>query len=299
VGSAFTFTLSFETAGAIPPEVQARSAGLSLSQVTEQFAGKTVLVVEDNEVNREVVRRFLERLGCTPVVVHDGQAALDACSRQDFDLVLMDVQMPVMDGLEATRELRRREAGTGRRTPIVALTASAMSGELNRCLASGMDGLLTKPIEVSRLREALKEYVGIPEDEQDAPTDDDMRPSGADAAAQHSSTGPPIDLIRLRALVGEDDEFVRELCQAFVGTTEEILPRLERAIASGDRSVLATAAHKLKGGSQSICAERIAWLALALERGAPSRSLQELNVTLGDLRRAIAHCVEFLNDVVH
>jgi two-component system, sensor histidine kinase and response regulator len=265
----------------------------------EQFSGATVLVVEDNAVNREVARRFLERLGCTPVVVPDGKAALEACALRDFDLILMDVQMPVMDGLEATRELRRREADTGTRTPVVALTASAMSGELSRCLSAGMDGLLTKPIEVARLREVLKQYVGGPEEETDAvSTPDDVR-TDADEAAATTPAGPPIDLSRLRALIGEDDEFVRELCQAFVSTTDEILPRVEKAVATGDRATLASAAHKLKGGSQSICAERIAVLALALERGAPSRTLQELSVLLADLRQEIARCVEFLRDTVH
>ena len=115
------------------------------------------------------------------------------------------------------------------------------------------------------------------------------------AALAHGS----IDLSRLRALIGEDDDFVRELCQAFVSTTDEILPRIEKAVATGDRATLASAAHKLKGGSQSICAERIAVLALALERGAPSRTLQELSVLLADLRQEIARCVEFLRDTVH
>ncbi len=143
-----------------------------------------MLVVEDNEVNREVARRFLERLGCTPVLVTDGKAALDACSSRDFDLILMDVQMPVMDGLEATYELRRRETGTGRRTPIVALTASAMSGELSRCLSAGMDGLLTKPVEVARLREVLVQYVGAPDEETDDVTSpDDERADAQEAGA--------------------------------------------------------------------------------------------------------------------
>ena len=86
---------------------------------------------------------------------------------------------------------------------------------------------------------------------------------------------------------------------AFISTTDEILPKLEKALAAGDRAELATAAHKLKGGSQSICAERIAVLALALERGAPSRTLQELNALLSDLRNAVAQCVEYLRDAVH
>jgi CheY-like chemotaxis protein len=109
-------------------------------------------------VNREVARRILERLGFQVDLAPDGQAALDACAARRFDLILMDVQMPVMDGLTATRELRKRETG-GQRTPIVALTASAMSGELSRCLAAGMDGLLTKPLEVERLRDVLTRHV--------------------------------------------------------------------------------------------------------------------------------------------
>ena len=299
VGSTFTFTLSLETAAAAPTEAPAATGAAALREGSEQFAGSVVLVVEDNEVNREVARRFLERLGCTPVVVADGKAALEACALQSFDLVLMDVQMPVMDGLEATRELRRREAATSTRTPIVALTASAMTGELNRCLTAGMDGLLTKPIEVARLREVLERYVGTPEAQSDAVTPEND-PDGADRdGAPSPPAGAPIDMTRLRALIGEDDEFVRELCQAFLGTTEELLPELERALASGDRAALAAAAHKLKGGSQSICAERIAGLALSLERDAPLRSLQELGATLNELQRAIAHCLEFLRDLVH
>ena len=127
------------------------------------------------------------------------------------------------------------------------------------------------------------------------PTDNER---GGEAGAT-TSAGAPIDMSRLRALIGEDEDFIRELCQAFVNTTDEILPQLEKAVATGDRTTLAAAAHKLKGGSQSICAERIAALALTLERGAPSRTPQELNTLLADLRQAIARCVEYLRDAVY
>jgi len=299
VGSAFTFTLAFETTLPTLVEVPVSSDDGSISDVAEQFSGASVLVVEDNEVNREVARRFLERLGCKPVTVPDGKAALEACGLRDFDLILMDVQMPVMDGLEATRELRRREAGSGTRTPIVALTASAMSGELSRCLSAGMDGLLTKPFEVARLREVLRQYVGAGVEETDDMSSIDDDGPGASETGGTKPAGSPIDMSRLRALIGEDDDFIRELCQAFVSTTDDILPKLEKALATGDRATLASAAHKLKGGSQSICAERIAGLAFALERGAPTRTLQELNGLLADLRQEITRCVEYLGDAVH
>ncbi len=115
-----------------------------------------MLVAEDNIVNQRVTRRFLERLGCKVELADNGLRACELCAGSNFDLVLMDVQMPVMDGLTATREIRR--AQSGRRTPIVALTASAMTDELDRCLAAGMDGLLTKPLQPLRLREILDRH---------------------------------------------------------------------------------------------------------------------------------------------
>jgi two-component system, sensor histidine kinase and response regulator len=249
-----------------------------------------VLVVEDNEVNREVALRFLERLGCAATAVGHGQAALDACAEREFSLILMDVQMPVMDGLTATRELRRREKG-GRRTPIVALTASAMSGELNRCLAAGMDGLLTKPLEVARLREVLQQYVATPlVAEPEAPVEqrNDAPVNGA----------TPVDITRLRALIGEDEEFVRELCHAYISTADDGVGQIDRALETRDRAALAAAAHKLKGGSQSICAEQVARLAQQLERGASDQPIPTLDATAGELRRAVARCREFLHDAL-
>jgi len=127
------------------------------SEARRQFEA-AVLVVEDNAVNQQVAKRFLERLGCTVLAVDDGAKAIDACATRRFDIIFMDVQMPVMDGLSATREIRRREAGSYR-TPIIALTASAMTDELDRCLAAGMDELLTKPLESARLCDTLARYL--------------------------------------------------------------------------------------------------------------------------------------------
>jgi CheY-like chemotaxis protein len=116
-----------------------------------------VLLVEDNIVNQRVARRFLERLDCEVEVVDDGAQAVAVCGRRRYGLILMDMQMPVMDGLEATRRIRASEAG-GARTPIVALTADAMSGTLERCLAAGMDDYLTKPLDAARLSAVIKRF---------------------------------------------------------------------------------------------------------------------------------------------
>jgi len=117
--------------------------------------GKRVLVAEDNAVNQRVAARLLEKMGHAVLVVSDGDAALTALECERFDLVLMDVQMPGMDGLEATMKLRQREAGTGRRVPVIALTAHAMKGDRELCLAAGMDGYLSKPVQAEDMRRVV------------------------------------------------------------------------------------------------------------------------------------------------
>jgi CheY-like chemotaxis protein len=121
------------------------------------YSGR-VLVVDDNVVNQRVARRFLERLGCRVEVAEDGAQAVAAHASKTYNLILMDMQMPVMDGLEATRRIRASEAGETR-TPIVALTADAMTGTLDRCLSAGMDDYLTKPLDVARLQGMLDVFM--------------------------------------------------------------------------------------------------------------------------------------------
>lgn len=118
---------------------------------TEPAKGMRVLVAEDNPVNQKLISRLLEKRGYEVVIVGNGHDAVDAYERSNFDLVLMDVQMPGMDGMEATTEIREREIGTTRHQRIIALTAHAMKGDMERCLAAGMDGYLSKPIRVQEL----------------------------------------------------------------------------------------------------------------------------------------------------
>ncbi|MGC4054527.1 MAG: response regulator [Paludibaculum sp.] len=127
----------------------------SLEAPGHEALGLKVLVAEDNPVNQMVARRFLDKLGCTYEVAHNGQAVLDAFTQTAYDLVLMDCQMPVMDGYETAIELRRLE-GAERHVPIVAMTASALKGDRERCLAAGMDDYVSKPIQLVQLAEVLR-----------------------------------------------------------------------------------------------------------------------------------------------
>ncbi|HVS35985.1 MAG TPA: response regulator [Gemmataceae bacterium] len=120
-----------------------------------------ILLVEDNLINQKVASRMLEKQGHTVVIANNGKEALAMLAVQNFDAVVMDVQMPEMDGLEATAAIRAGEQGTGRRLPILALTAHAFAGDRERCFQAGMDGYVAKPVQSAQLLAALAEVIGL------------------------------------------------------------------------------------------------------------------------------------------
>jgi signal transduction histidine kinase/ligand-binding sensor domain-containing protein/CheY-like chemotaxis protein len=153
-GSTFHFTIAAASAAPPGPEGTPPAAPPAETEIPLP-AGLHVLLAEDNIVNQKLARRMLEKAGCAVVCAVDGSQAVEACARDRFDVVLMDVQMPHMDGLEATAELRRREAISGGHLPIIALTANVMQGDRERCLAAGMDGFVGKPMKRPELLRAI------------------------------------------------------------------------------------------------------------------------------------------------
>jgi len=131
----------------------------SLQDARDPATVLRILLVEDNPVNQRLETRLLEKRGHRVVLAANGREALDALEKESFDLVLMDVQMPEMDGFEATAAIREREKASGVRLPVIALTAHAMKDDRERCLAAGMDDYLTKPIQPRELHELLENYV--------------------------------------------------------------------------------------------------------------------------------------------
>jgi two-component system, sensor histidine kinase and response regulator len=258
-------------------------SSLAAEKVPGHYRGR-VLVAEDNIVNQQVTRRFLQRLGCKVEVADNGLRAVEFCAQSDFDLVLMDMQMPIMDGLTACREIRRAEAGQ-RRVPILALTASSMTDELHRCLAAGMDGLLTKPLQPQRLREMLDRH-GL----------GDPRAAGRDATSTHPLRvlAPALDIERLQILVGDDPQFMAELCRTFMASSSRLIVELRRAISVEDRAHLKALAHKLKGGAGSVCARRITDLSLALERTAMVEPFAELAGVVEQIQATLDECASVI-----
>ena len=218
---------------------------LVASEVKRAYTGR-VLLVEDNAINQRVARRFLERLGCEVQVVGDGQQAVDAFQRNSYGFILMDMQMPVMDGIEATRRIREIEAGH-RHTPIVALTANAMMGTLERCLEAGMDDYLTKPLDISRLQDVLDRFMELR-------TQRSTSPRSIAHAAGHVDDALKA---RLQEIAGDDEEFAAELVSAFIMGGEESILEMRAAAHRQDLDQLSRAAHKLKGASNNLHIDRL------------------------------------------
>jgi two-component system, sensor histidine kinase and response regulator len=259
---------------------------LTQPRAMERFAGH-VLLVEDNFVNQKVAVRFLERLGCTVEVAGNGAEGVAACQERHFDIVLMDLQMPVMDGMTATRKIREWE--TSGHIPIIALTANAMTGDRELCEAAGMDGYLTKPIEVERLRNILAKF-GL--EKPDAAAMNDVAP-----VANHSVAGAaPVNLGEFQRLTDGDQAFAQELVSTFILSGEQQLTEIAAALAENDGAALAKAAHKLRGASANIHARGLTSLAERLEIDSAAADTQTLDQDNARLRREFDRVKAFLTD---
>ena len=212
-----------------------------------------VLVADDNPANRLLAARILEKRGHLVLQAGDGREALTAAEREPLDIVVMDAQMPEMDGLQATRQIRAREKTTQTHLPIIALTASAMSGDRERCLAAGMDGYIPKPINAQELL-TLVETLGA--QVRSAKVSDQRGPEG----------GVPFDFRAALARLEGDVEIFKEQVVFFLRDAPALLVDIQEAFAVGDAGKLRTAAHRLKGLAASFDATAVTERAFDLEQ---------------------------------
>ena len=227
-----------------------------------------ILLAEDNTVNQKVALKLLERMGYRADVAANGLEVLEALQRQSYDLILMDVQMPDMDGLEASRVIHEGWS-TEQRPRIVAMTANAMQGDREECLAAGMDDYLTKPIQVKALQEAL-ERAGRWAKKRTLPLEQsgEVAPLTADTESQIllDSALDPVVLSELRQFQGQGEpDIVQELAEAFQFETPPLLEALRQAVAQGQPEQLKRVAHNLKGSSYNLGARTMAMLSTELE----------------------------------
>ncbi len=226
-----------------------------------------ILLAEDNLVNQKLASLLLEKCGHQVHVVGDGKQAVEAWLAGEFDLILMDVQMPIMDGFEATAEIRRIQAETGRRTPIVAMTAHAMKGDRERCLEAGMDDYVTKPINAKVLYEAIERVmteVDSPQEVLDRPV---IQPAEqVEEVAEVEALPLPVeeepvelklvDYAGALANVGGDHNLLVTLIRVFMEDSQRLLTDMKDALADQDGPKLQRSAHSMKGSFGYFAAEK-------------------------------------------
>ena len=257
----------------------------SLAGASSQTTPLSLLLVEDNETNQMLAVTLLEKAGHAVATASNGKDALDILSEQRFDAILMDVQMPEMDGLEATRRIREGERTTGGHTPIIAMTASALMGDRERCLHAGMDAYLSKPILAVELYQALADFAGGkpgPGPADSAAGGDSRIDAPADAIADHKRAGEnrpavTVDKAALLARVGGREDRLRMIVQVFVNESAGLMARIEDAIRTGDGPGLKQAAHSLKGAVGIFSVPRIVTLAQSLESLGQAADFREAN----------------------
>jgi two-component system, sensor histidine kinase and response regulator len=250
-----------------------------------------ILIAEDNAVNRTLVTKILEKRGHNIVAVENGRAAVDGVvaaigSRRPFDVVVMDIQMPIMDGLEATGAIRDREATLGGRTPIVALTAHAMSGDRERCLEAGMTAYLVKPLQPQQLIETVESLA------QAAPAAGEPGPERPQEIEAQSPPGVKerdeiVDEADALKLAGGDRALMRELAQVFLTELPDKLSSLRTAAAAGDAEQIRLAAHALKGSTAAVGGRAASDASSRVEHLGRSGNVEASREALADLEAAL------------
>jgi PAS domain S-box-containing protein len=260
-GSTFTLAIPLKAARA-PVQAERPAAPVPREDVR-------ILLAEDNEVNQLVAQRLLAKLGYPNVTVaFTGREAVEACRTTRFDLVLMDCQMPVMDGWDAARALRQQ----GMTAPIVAFTASATSGDRDRCLAAGMDDYLTKPVEMAVLADKLQRWLGEPAEV----------PADADAPVEAGNALPDFDATAVAERFYGDLELFQQAREIFLRQTRQ---QLASAAAISDALELTRLAHRIRGSAATLGSARLAALCQRLEEGAQGMTAEEMR---SGVREAVA-----------
>jgi signal transduction histidine kinase/ligand-binding sensor domain-containing protein/DNA-binding response OmpR family regulator len=255
-------------------------------RIRELLEHQRILLAEDNLVNQKVACQTLEKIGYKVDVVSNGAEAVAAWETGRYHIILMDCQMPVMDGYHATREIRRRERGSTH-IPIIALTADAMHGAEQQCREAGMDDYLTKPLDRTRLSETIVRHLASA-----AP--------GTSVAANTASLPPrlaadaPVDWKSFMKLTDGDQTFADELVQVFIDSGDAALLEIRAALERGDLAAIGSVAHSFKGSSASIHAQSASAAAGRLEAAARAGAVDQISGLEQQLRQEVGLVMEFL-----
>ncbi len=252
-----------------------------------------LLIVEDNPVNRQVALHQLQGFGYAAEAVTNGREALEALAGANYDLILMDCQMPEMDGYETTAEIRRRE-GHLRHTPIIAITAHAFAEDRERCLNAGMDDYLSKPVEPVILQSAIARWLGVSPSRQSAASRSD---ASAVPGKLLTNIMKPAVVIALREGLeeGKPDPVV-EMLKLFCDNTQSALAALKDALEKSDALTIQRTAHSLKGSSDVIGFQQLAAISSELEQKAVGGSLHGVEILINQIQCELQHVHKAIED---
>ncbi|GAB6059074.1 hypothetical protein JCM31598_21910 [Desulfonatronum parangueonense] len=329
-GSTFSFTIVLgEAASTRTPHADSDSTSkvpkiASLRPISEKASGqgkKRILLAEDNQVNQLVALKILERLGYRADVAVNGREALDALAKQPYDLVLMDLQMPVMDGLEAVKRIRVLETGEHDRgpadamrssdfqslhpenigIPVIALTAHAMQGDREVCIKAGMNDYLTKPLHPTTLANILEKWLPDPKllknPERTEGSNDSIMPKRADADEWENLSAVDATVFDRRDLlrrIDHDLELARKMTKIFLADVPEQLSSLRKAFQGSDAASVKKIAHKLKGSAQSMGCTGLSQIVDKLEQTADNGNLSQAAGLLPEMEACFAQVREVL-----
>jgi signal transduction histidine kinase/CheY-like chemotaxis protein/HPt (histidine-containing phosphotransfer) domain-containing protein/HAMP domain-containing protein len=259
--------------------------------------GELILIAEDNLTNQDVIRRQLNLLGYTAEIVDDGELGFDAWRSGRYGLILTDCHMPNMDGYEMTEAIRGAESDTGERIPIVAITANALQGEADRCLACGMDDYLSKPLEMLKLRRALAKW--LPDAGSSAHADSDTDETEDEMpqtqTSENRSIGQsPVDPQALKSVFGDDEETFREILGDFVDPATANVKEITDAVEAGDAAGVGSAAHKLKSSSRSVGAIQLGELCEQLEKAGKSGDADTIADLAPSIPAVLAEVIDYI-----
>lgn len=275
-------------------------SGESFAEVpatNQDLPGLNILLAEDGQVNQRVAVGFLKLRGDDVVLAQNGCEAVDAVRRESFDVILMDMQMPEMGGLDATKAIREWEKSSGRRIPIIAMTAAAMKGDREKCLAAGMDDYLSKPLKAIELYRVLDEIASrkagrLPagfRPHPDRQEDESVTTDGAANRLSVDATDEPVfdPTVAASQIAGDMDQ-VREIGEVLVEECPHLLSEIREALAAGDATWLERAAHTLRGNARIFAAKRVAEPAGFIEKLAHEGQLDQIHAVVDALEPALA-----------
>ncbi len=253
---------------------------------TEQKQKTRILVAEDNPTNRKVVMKMLQKLGYQSDAVENGEEAIEALSKKNYNMTLMDVQMPVMDGFEATKQIREPDSGVlNGNIPIIAMTAHAMKGDREKCLEAGMDDYISKPVQPHKLDKIIQKWIFGDK-------------TGKEPLSSESKNNDEVlKLSELRERIGDDDELIQEILNIYLEDIPEQIKNLEIALSNQDLKAIDYIAHTIKGSSGNISASNMQKIAQKIEKEKSMKNIDKIQDLIDVLKREFEYLQKAIDDL--